>query len=96
MVNAHRRTWNAPTFARKDRNCCWPAPQTSFTSWNTCSMAARSEIRPRTSAAVAAGSVQKYATQPASGFRTSTTRMAPPAGGQVARNVLYVTSSYRP
>ena len=42
-------------------------------------------------------SVQKYALQPA-GSSTSTTRIAPPAGRQVARNVLYrltASSPYR-
>jgi hypothetical protein len=40
------------------------------------------------SATVAAGSVQKNATHPF-GSSTSTTRMAPPAGRQVATNVLH-------
>src|SRR4051794_27171179 len=40
------------------------------------------------SATVADGSVQKYARHPA-GSSTSTTRITPPAGFHVARNVLY-------
>ena len=40
------------------------------------------------SATVADGSVQKYARHPV-GSSTSTTRITPPAGRQVARNVLY-------
>jgi hypothetical protein len=48
----------------------------------------RSATIPRMSATLAEVSVQKYARQPV-GSSTSTTRIAPPAGRQVARNVLY-------
>jgi hypothetical protein len=46
----------------------------------------RSATAASTSATVAAGSVQKNAAQHV-GSSTSTTRMAPPAGRQVAMNV---------
>ena len=48
----------------------------------------RSATVVRMSATLAEGSVQKNATHPVGSF-TSTTRITPPTGRQVARNVLY-------
>jgi len=62
---------------------------------NICSIAPRSAIASRTAAADASGSVQKYASQP-SASRTITTRIRPPAGRQVARNVLIVLTTRSP
>jgi hypothetical protein len=47
------------------------------------------------SATAAAGSLQKNATQPC-GSRTSTTRIAPPAGRHVTGKVLYVLTAFAP
>src|SRR5439155_10410201 len=88
IVKVQRHRWNDPTLAHTNRTCCWPAPTTSLQSRKQVSRAKRSAAAVSTSATVAAGSVQKNATQPV-GSSTSTTRIAPPAGRQVARNVLY-------
>ena len=88
IVNVHRQTWNAPTFAHTNRTCCWPAPTTSLQSRNVISRRSGRRRAPGCRRRSAAGSVQKNATQPV-GSSTSTTRIAPPAGRQVARNVLY-------
>src|SRR5262249_60336334 len=58
-------------------------------------MAARSATAPRICATVASGSVQKKAAQP-SVWRTSTTRISPPAGLYVARKVLKVLRTASP
>src|SRR5262249_29911095 len=85
----HRFRLNAPTQAYTLRTCCCCAPHTSLTSWNVSSIALRAAIASRIDSTLAVMSVQKKATQPSSSA-TSTTRMAPPAGGHVATNVLYV------
>src|SRR5439155_23704917 len=60
-----------------------------------CSTAARSATASRIAATVASASVQKNATQLV-GSRTSTTRIRPPAGLYLARNVLYVLVTSSP
>ena len=75
-------------FAQMNRTCCWPAPTTCLHSRKVISRLKRSATVPRMSATLAEVSVQKYARQPV-GSSTSTTRITPPAGRQVARNVLY-------
>ena len=75
-------------FAHTNRTCCWPAPTISLQSRNVISSENRSATVARISATVAFGSVQKKATHP-SGSSTSTTRIMPPTGRQVATNVLY-------
>ncbi len=74
--------------AHKNRTCCWPAPTTCLQSRNVISRPKRSATAPRMSATFAEVSVQKYARHPV-GSSTSTTRITPPTGLQVARNVLY-------
>ncbi len=85
MVNVHRQTWNAPTLAHTKRTWGWPTPTTCLHSRKVFSRLKRSAIVPRISAKLAVVSVQKYARQPV-GWSTSTTRIGPPAGRQVARN----------
>src|SRR5262249_11189946 len=91
----HRFRLKQPTLLSRLRTCCWPAPHTSLTSLFVCSIAPRSAIASRTSAALARGSVQKKASQPSSS-RTSTTRITPPAGRHVARNDLTALVTFRP
>src|SRR4029077_18093567 len=88
IVNVHRQMWKAPMFAHTNRTCCWPAPTISLQSRNVISSENRSATALRMSATEAETSVQKNATHPL-GSSTSTTRIAPPAGRQVATNVLY-------
>ena len=61
------------------RTCCWPAPQTSFTSWKSCSIVARSANASMISTTVAFGSVEKNGNQSWSSS-TITTRITPPTG----------------
>src|SRR3954454_24020177 len=87
-VNVHRQMWNAPMFAHTNRTCCCPAPTTSLQSRKVISRLKRSATIPRISATLAEVSVQKNARHPFDSS-TRTTRITPPAGRQVARNVLY-------
>jgi tetratricopeptide (TPR) repeat protein len=86
-VCIHRFRWYTATLVQMLRTCCWPVPQTSFTSWKSCSMVARSAKASMISTAVAWGSVEKKGNQSLSSS-TMTTRITPPVGGYVARNVL--------
>ena len=61
------------------RTCCWPAPQTSFTSWKSCSIVARSAKASIISTTVTFGSVEKKGNQSCSSL-TITTRITPPHG----------------
>src|SRR6202020_1572632 len=94
-VNVHRQMWKAPMFAQMNRTCCWPAPTTCLHSRKVISRLKRSATIPRMSATLAEVSVQKHARQPF-GSSTSTTRITPPAGLQVARNVLYFLTTFSP
>ena len=89
----------SPRRRRWSRTRCAAAaarpPPTSLTSWNVCSMAPRSASTSRIASAVTPGSVHKYA-RPPSSSRTSTTRITPPAGRQVARKVLIVLATRAP
>ena len=82
-------------FAQMNLTCCWPAPTTCLHSRKVISRLKRSATIPRMSATLAEVSVQKYARQPV-GSSTSTTRITPPAGRQVARNVLYRLTTFTP
>src|SRR5262249_42011141 len=86
-IQQHRL--NAPTLAYTLRTCCSPAPHPSFTSLKACSWAPRSAAPSRTCTTVASGSVLNRGSQPLSSL-TNTTRITPPAGRHVARNVLEV------
>jgi hypothetical protein len=94
-VNVHGQRWNAPTLAHTNRTSCRPAPTISLQSRKVISRQKRLATVVRMSATEADASVPKDARHPA-GSSTRTTRIVPPAGRQVARNVLYRLTVFSP